>query len=139
MLERIIEFLRRRNVDRVKAREYLAEQSSDTFREVMQDYDAFVPLAKKVSEPAFLVGTAKDSMGSKVPIRLPTNELSCMQVVQGGTGTGKTTFVLSFVADGFFRGYPVGVVDCKSGFFTGAIKWAGAAAYTACGHRLRPG
>ena len=50
-------------------------------------------------------------------------------LVSGGTGAGKTPFVTSIVADMLREGAPVGVLDCKSGLFDAAIRWAGVTAH----------
>ncbi len=129
MLERIIEFLRRRSVDQMKAKEYLTKQATSTFREVMQDYDAFVPIMKRVAGPALLLGTARDSRGTEIPVRLGLDEIGCNWIIQGGAGTGKTTFVTSIFAEAISMGHPMGIVDCKAEFFESALQWAGAIAY----------
>ena len=93
------------------------------------DYDAFVEVARQLKEPAFTVGTAHDSRGDEIPIRLGVNDLPPHSLIQGGTGTGKTTFVTGFVAWTLGHGVPVGVIDCKAGFFDAAVAWAAIAAH----------
>lgn len=129
MLERLVELSRRRSVDVAKARAVLGERAASEFRSLVADCDAFVPYAAEVKEPALLVGTARGSSGGEVLIRLPLDELFCHWLVSGGTGTGKTTFVTGIAAAALRQGCPVGVIDCKSGFFEAAIRWAGAIAH----------
>lgn len=129
MLERLIEIARGRSADREKAHAYLAEHATSAFRELMADYDAFVPHVARVEEPALLLGTARDSSGAEVPVRLPWEEIFCHWLIQGGTGTGKTTFATWLVSNALREGQAIGVVDCKSGFFEQGILWAGALAH----------
>jgi hypothetical protein len=84
---------------------------------------------RNVPSPAFLVGTAHDSAGEPVPVRLSLADLTSHWLVQGGTGTGKTTFVTSLIAERIAYGLPAGVVDCKAGFFDSVIEWLGALAF----------
>ncbi len=129
MLERLIELARGRAADSEKAHAYLAEHATSAFRELMADYDAFVAHAARVKEPALLLGTARDSSDAEVPVRLPWEEIFCHWLVQGGTGTGKTTFATWLVSNALRDGQAIGVVDCKSGFFDQGILWAGALAH----------
>jgi hypothetical protein len=130
MLERVVELLRRRRLDEVKAHAWVAEQATAEFRELVADYDAFVSHAAEIKDPALLIGTARDSAGNEVPIRLSLDDLFCHWLVSGGTGTGKTTFVTGVVGALLRTGHPAGVLDCKSGFFDAALHLAGA---IACG------
>ncbi|HXN41758.1 MAG TPA: TraM recognition domain-containing protein [Myxococcaceae bacterium] len=50
-------------------------------------------------------------------------------MVQGGTGSGKTKFMTSVVSRALRERTPVGVIDCKSGFYDAALEWAGSVAY----------
>jgi len=129
MLQSWIELARRRHVDRHKARHYLATVADANFRSAMAEYDAFVPTMAAVRPPSFRVGTANDSAGQPVSIQLSLAELTSHWLVQGGTGTGKTTFVTSLIAERFRLGLPCGVFDCKAGFFDAAVEWLGAIAY----------
>src|SRR5262245_12682969 len=124
-----LEFLRHRGRDEVMARRYVAEQSRALFREIMADYDAFVGPLSTVPESAVLIGTTHDSMGHPVAVRLPAEELCTNWLVQGTPGSGKTTFMLSLVSRALHEGAPVGVIDCKDGFYEAALQWAGAVAY----------
>lgn len=129
MTDWLVEFMRNRGSDRAKARDYIAQESESSFRETMKDYDAFVPYMESVSEPAILIGTTKDSMGRNVPVRMSLDEIHCHWLIQGGTGTGKTSFVTCVLSRALGERYPMGVVDCKSGFFDSAIRWAASLAY----------
>ena len=129
MLQRSIEIIRRRRTDHLKARRYATEVSAANYRAAMRDYDAFVPAMGGVSAPAFEVGTARDSTGSPVSVRLGLNDWASHWMVQGSTGSGKTTFATSLAATRLASGYPTGVVDCKAGFFDAAIDWLAAVAY----------
>jgi hypothetical protein len=124
-----LELWRRRGRDEIKARQYVAEESSAVFREVMADYDAFVEHLAGIPESAVLIGTARDSRGNEIPVRLPADELYTHWMVQGGTGSGKTSFMTSVVSRALRERTPVGVIDCKSGFYDAALEWAGSVAY----------
>jgi hypothetical protein len=130
LTQHLLELWRRRGSDEAKAREYVAYQASSAFREIMADYDVFAEHLAEVPDPAFLVGTARDSAGREVPVRLAADDLFTHWLVQGGTGSGKTSFMTAVVSDAMRQGLPVGVVDCKSGFFDVALSWAGALAYS---------
>jgi hypothetical protein len=134
LLERFVELSRGRSSDRAKAQWYVAERAREAYRDLVADFDAFARHQLDVRDPALLVGTARDSSGADVRVRIPLDELYCHWLVSGGTGAGKTTFVTSVVADMLRTGFPVGVLDCKSGFFDAAIQWAGVIA-----HALPPG
>jgi hypothetical protein len=129
MLEWVVERLRRRRLDEVKAHAWVAEQAIAEFRELLADYDAFVPDAAEMRDPALLIGTARDSAGREIPIRLPLDDVFCHWLVSGGTGTGKTTFVTGVVGALLRARHPAGVLDCKSGFFDAALRLAGAIAH----------
>ena len=129
VLIRWIELTRRRSVDRRKAQAYSAAVADAEFRAAMADYDSFVDVAGAVVEPAFPIGTAKDSAGDAIPIRLALDSLAAHWLVQGSTGVGKTTFAGSLMAWSLGQQAPIGTIDCKSGFFQSAIRSAGAIAY----------
>lgn len=129
MLMRWIEALRRRDVDRRKAQAHGHATADAVFRAAMRDYDAFAEVAAHVGKSAFPVGTARDSRGSAVPIRLAAEALAAHWLIQGGTGVGKTTFVTWLVMFCLWLGVPIGVIDCKAGFYEQAIRLAAALAY----------
>ena len=129
MLMGWIEALRRRPIDQAKARAQTAAIADATFRDAMGDYDAFAQSDRSVGDPAFLVGAARDSCGAPVPVRLSPAVLDAHWLIQGATGTGKTTFVLGLVEWALAHGAPIGVVDCKAGFFHAALRSAAAYAY----------
>src|SRR5215813_1055324 len=113
MIEWFVETFRGRQSDWVKARKYIAESANSSFKEIMQGYDAFVPYMDEVSEPSILIGTAKDSLGNEVPVRIPTDEIHCNWLVTGAPGSGKTTFVTSAFVHALKHGHGVGFLDCK--------------------------
>jgi hypothetical protein len=124
-----LEFWRRRGRDERQARQYVAAQCSSVFREIMADYDTFVPHLAAIPASAVLLGTARDSGGTEIPVRLPADELCTNWLVQGTPGSGKTSFMISIVSRALREGAPVGVIDCKSGFYDAALEWAGSVAY----------
>src|SRR5262249_3186945 len=89
----------------------------------------FVPEMLKVKEPSFFLGTAKDSLGNEIPVRLGFKDAACHWLIQGSTGSGKTSFATHVLAEMLSQGRPVGLVDAKSGYFETAVRWAGATAY----------
>jgi len=130
----IVEKARTQEADRGKAQKCLLDAANTNFRELMQGYDAFVPYMNDIKDPSILIGRAKDSIGNDVPVRISTGEIHCNWLVTGATGSGKTSFVTSVFAHALSHGYPMGVVDCKSGFFDSALRWVAALAY-----RMEPG
>ena len=129
MLDRIIEFFRGRKADSAKARAYLATRSTSLFRESLEDYDLFTRYVGAVEPPAILIGTARDSSGREVPIEYALDDLYCMSLIQGMTGSGKTSFATHIHASALMQSGRMGVIDCKSGFYDTALEWAGAMAY----------
>src|SRR5882762_10255089 len=119
-----LELFRRRSRDEAKARRYVAAEASLVFREVMADYDTFVEHVAAIPESAVLIGTAQDSAGTEVPVRLPADELYTHWLVSGGTGSGKTSFMTSVVSRALRERAPIAVIDCKSGFYDAALEWA---------------
>lgn len=130
MWEWLVEWYRRGGRDAAKARAALARQADQEYREAMADYDAFVPVMEEMGDPSIQIGAAADSAGQAFPVRLGLEELAHHALVIGGTGTGKTTFVTSLVAQALGHDSPVGVVDFKSDFFRLGLEWAGATAWT---------
>jgi hypothetical protein len=124
-----LERWRRRGRDEVKARQYVAAEASAVFRETMADYDTFVEHLAEIPDSAVLIGTARDSGGNEIPVRLPAEEICTNTLVQGTPGSGKTSFMISIVSRALREGAPVGVIDCKSGFYDAALEWAGSVAY----------
>src|SRR5262249_54874325 len=129
MFQWIVEKARTQASDREKAHSYLNEMANKNFREVMQGYDAFVPYMQRVSDPYILIGTAKDSLGNDVPVRLATDEIHANWLVTGAPGSGKTTFVTSVFVHALEHGYPMGILDCKNDLFDSALRWVAAMAY----------
>lgn len=122
MIQWWIERFRDRGRDEAEAVEAVSKMSQEALREALADYDAFVPEAKAVKD-GLILGTATSSAGEEVPIRLPWDEEYCHWLVQGGTGTGKTTWISSVIRQEFASARPVGVVDCKGDLFEIAIRW----------------
>ena len=122
MIEWFVETMRGRQSDWLKARKYIFEAANSSFKEMMQGYDAFVPYMDKIDDPSILIGTAKDSVGKEVPVRIATSEIHRNWLITGGTGSGKTSFITSVFARALEHGYGIGLVDCKEGFFDMVIK-----------------
>ena len=129
MIEWFVETFRGRKSDWRKARKYLADAANSSFKEIMQGYDAFVPYMDEIPDPSILIGTAKDSLGNVVPVRIATNEMHRNWLITGGTGSGKTSFVTSVFTRALEQGYGIGLVDCKEGFFDSALRKVAAMAY----------
>ncbi len=127
-LERWIQVARGHARDRQKARAEVARASARVFREAVGDYDAFVTTSQD-KELALQIGTAGDAAGKMVRLRLSPDDFAAHWLVQGGTGTGKTTFVTSCVDWALSVRRPIGVVDCKSGFFHMVLQSAAAIAW----------
>ena len=128
-LDNLTGIIRGTDLDRAKARAYLANRFDETLREQVGDYDMFVSEMLKVKDPALSIGTAKDSVGSEIAVRQGFKDAACHWLIQGSTGSGKTSFVTHVLAEMLLHGRPIGVVDCKSGFFDASLRWAGAVAY----------
>lgn len=125
MIQRVIEQLRGRTHDEKKALETVRETSLREAREAFADYDRFVVDAKAV-KGGLLLGTGKPSTGESVDIRLPWDDEYCHWLVQGGTGTGKTTWITSLLRQELARGRPAGVIDCKGDLFESVLRTAAA-------------
>jgi hypothetical protein len=129
MLERLLAHSRGRPIDEAKARSYVRDQATAAFREALGEFDAFVPHVRRVAEPAVHLGTARDSAGTTVPLRLAHEELAAHALIQGATGSGKTSFATWLLAEALRVGFPTGTIDCKTGFHDEAIARAAAHAY----------
>src|SRR5262249_55891236 len=109
--------------------EHLAQTAEAAFRESMKEYDRFVHYTRAVAQPAITIGTATDSTGNEVPLRMALDELHCHSLIQGSTGSGKTSLVSLILSGALSHRHPIGIIDCKSGFFDSALRWAAALAY----------
>jgi len=92
MVQWLIERMRNKQADRAKALEAIGEAARAELHEALADYDRFVAPARDLTD-GFLLGTARSSTGEEIPIRLPWASAAAHWLVQGGTGTGKTTRV----------------------------------------------
>src|SRR5215470_7509413 len=128
-LDQLTGIIRGTDLGRAKARDYLAQRFNETLREEVAEYDTFVSHMLNVKEPALSIGTSKDSLGNEIPVRLGFKDAACHWIIQGGTGSGKTSFATHVLAEMLSQGRPIGIVDCKSGFFDAAVRWSGALTY----------
>lgn len=129
MIGRLVERLRIREFDRQRAWR-AARLDADRAAAIENfDRDAVIGAIRQVAAPAILIGTMKNVGGERVPLRLAKKEFATHWLVQGGTGTGKTSFVTWAVRSAVGLRCPVGVVDCKSGFFDVILRSIGAYAY----------
>ena len=126
---RWVERLRRPILDRQKAQALGEEQTGAVFRSAVGNYDDFVDVARHVSDPVFLVGTAQDSRGNPISVRLPREALAAHWLIQGATGMGKSSFAILLVMSAVAHGLPICTVDCKAGFFEATLRWVGALVY----------
>ncbi len=122
-----MEWLRGRHGDRIKAMQTVQLTQQARTLEVLRDYEAFIPHARRIRD-GLLVGTASASEERRIPIRLPWGDEHTHWLVQGGTGTGKTTWVASLLRQELAAGRSVGVLDYKGDLFKAAIQWAAVAA-----------
>jgi hypothetical protein len=120
-----MERLRDRRGDRAKSLAAVGQRAEAELREKLGDYDAFVEPARAVTD-GLLVGTATSSLGTEIPIRLSWGNEYAHWLVQGGTGTGKTTWAGSLLRQELAKGRPFGLVDCKGDLFKAGIRWAAA-------------
>jgi hypothetical protein len=121
MVQWWIERLRDRRADQVKSVAAVKERASAEVREALADYDAFVGPMRAVKD-GLRVGTARSSGGDEVPVHLAWGEEYAHWLVQGGTGTGKTTWVGSLLRQELEAGRPIGVIDCKGDLFRLALR-----------------
>jgi hypothetical protein len=128
MLERWSGFLRDRGADHRRGYQAVQGKALDTYRKAMAEYDAFVPHARAVSE-GLLLGTATDSSGEEIPIRLALDDDYTTLLVQGTTGSGKTTWIASLLGQELSAHRGVGVIDAKGDLFDTAIRLAAAVAH----------
>lgn len=119
-------------VDRDRAYEAVRAAAEQDLRQAFAEYDAFVSEARAVQD-GLLLGTARSREDEEIPMRLQWNSEYCHWLVQGGTGTGKTTWVSSVLGQEFAAGRPAGVVDLKGDLFETALR-----EITALGQRLEP-
>src|SRR5262245_13683273 len=110
-LDQLTGIIRGADSDRAKARDYLVNKFNETSHEAVAEYDAFVSHMLKVKEPALSIGTSKDSLGNEIPVRLGFKDAACHWLIQGGTGSGKTSFATHVLAEMLSQGRPIGVVD----------------------------
>lgn len=128
MFESLIEALRRPPLDRLKARGVIRQQSAAAFRAAMGDYDAFVPVVSNLRAPSFLVGSATNSAGERVPVHLSLRDLESHWMITGSTGSGKSRFVTGLFLCLLECLLGVALIDCKEGLFEAALRWLGAVA-----------
>jgi hypothetical protein len=121
----LIEALRKRSADKAKALRAAADVRSSEFRRLAAAYDVFVPPAESIRD-GILLGTAEASDGRAVPIRLGWGDEYAHWTVQGGTGSGKTSWVSSILFQELSRGRPFGLMDCKGDLFHSMIRWTAA-------------
>src|SRR5206468_10309818 len=105
-------------------------------RDAMAEYDALVPSARQVKD-GLLLGTARSSQGEEIRFRLPWGREYAHWLVQGGTGTGKTTWVASLLDQELKAGRPFGVIDCKGDLFDAVLRQTSAFAEGSGGDALR--
>lgn len=122
--------LRGETRDRNVARRRIVADAQAHYRATVESHDDFAAVQSQITEPAFPVGTARDSFGNAVSIRLPVPSLGTNWLVQGSTGAGKTSFAMGLVAWCLAKNLPIGALDCKDGFYSAALLAAGARAAT---------
>ena len=120
MLHALMELLRSQEGDRTKALRAVGASAEREVREALAEYDAFVPEARVIRE-GLLLGTARSSAGEEIAIRLPWGAEYAHWLIQGGTGTGKTTWVSSLLEQQLRAGRPFGVLDCKGDLYRAAL------------------
>src|SRR5437867_7897548 len=125
----LIEMLRDRDADRQKALSLMAERAEEEFRHALGDCDAFVEDAQAIDD-GLLVGDARSSTGEEIPIRLPWGDEHVHWIVQGGTGSGKTTWISCLLRDELLAHRSFGVIDCKGDLFEAAVQLTAAMAQT---------
>jgi hypothetical protein len=121
MVQWWIERLRDRRADQAKSVAAVNERAGAEVRRALADYDAFVGPMRAVKD-GLRVGTATSSTGEDVPVHLAWGEEYAHWLVQGGTGTGKTTWVGSLLRQELEGGRPIGVIDCKGDLFRLALR-----------------
>src|ERR1041385_129308 len=84
--EWLVETLRRPHRDRAKAHAYLIAQDSGAVHEDAAAYDAALADTSTVRSPSVLIGTASDSLGQRVPVRLALATTERHTLVLGSTG-----------------------------------------------------
>jgi hypothetical protein len=130
MLQQLLEFTRHRGADEAKARGYLATRAESQVLGVLREagYDDFLRHVTEISEDSIQIGTAMDSTGTKIDVHLGAHELAAHMLIQGATGSGKTSFSTWLLAKALELGLPVGSIDCKAGFHEASIAWAASTA-----------
>ena len=127
MMEYAATFLRSRARDAARARDYLAGREEAVVQELLAEagYDDFIPHVTDIGEPSIALGTATDSAGEPIEVRMSVAEFATHALILGSTGSGKSSFATWLFASALRAGSPVGLCDCKNGFFEQGIQWAG--------------
>lgn len=129
VIRRLVEIVRSREADRERAWRTARLEAEEEASIQNADREAIYRAIQEVPDPAIVIGTARHPTGRRVPLRLGKHELATHWLVQGGTGTGKTSFISWVVSRANALRCPIGVVDCKSGFFDVILRSLAAFAY----------
>ncbi|MBI3825648.1 MAG: DUF853 family protein [Candidatus Rokubacteria bacterium] len=127
MLETWARLMRSRGSDEERALRGVRGRAEREVREALAGYDAFVRDALSIEE-GLVLGTARSATKEEIPLRLPWDAEYAHWLVQGGTGTGKTTWVASLLAQELEAGRPFGVLDCKGDLYAMALRMVGRSA-----------
>lgn len=125
MVQWLIERLRGRGADEHKAFTRVGEAACARYRELTAEHDAFVPYVEAVRD-GIMLGTAQASDGRDIPVRLALGDEYAMWSCQGGTGSGKTSWVSSILFQEISHGRPCGVMDLKGDLFASMVRWIAA-------------
>jgi hypothetical protein len=132
------EWLRGVRTDQEEALRSVRAEALRDAREAMAGHDAAVRFGGSVKK-GLLLGTARSSAGKESEIRLAWGSEYAHGLVQGGTGSGKTSWVSSVIAQELAARRPVGVIDCKGDLFESVLRNAATANSTAASdHHAAP-
>ena len=124
MLRNLVELVRGRTTDYVKAHAFLRMSAADTYGagtggDECAMFDS--------SEPAITIGTARGSSGS-VRVTVPLYQ-SRHAAILGSTGAGKTKCSENMYVDYLWQGAGIGAIDFKNDLYPTCRRWLGAYAY----------
>jgi hypothetical protein len=116
-LSELMRRIQGRATDRRRALRYVVEKSTAESRLAAQEQQA--GLRRFTADDGLLVGTSTSEPG--LPVRLPWGQENVHTVIQGATGSGKTSYQTSLFSQRLPRGF-CGCFDAKEGFYQGALR-----------------
>jgi len=125
MLRNLVELVRGRTTDYVKAHAYLRMSAADTCGVGIAGDE---PAASETgNRPSITIGTARGSNGP-VHVTVPVDQ-SRHSAILGTTGSGKTKCSENMFVEHLWLGAGIGAIDFKNDLHPTCVQWVGAYAY----------